>query len=333
MSKKKFIYPHLAVNRKKPLNLIDSDNYLFSHEYEKTIPPSYIRILRNPTVINETILYLKKLRIFSKETFYGSHTLTKKVKDTIKNIIKSDNETHQLDRGIWIVDSKSQNFGHWMIDSLCRYYLVPKEYRSYKVLLPEKFKIDWIIEMLEYLDIPFKFLDKNKKYIVNELILTSKAHPSGNYNPEIVNEIRELFLKENINNEIKPKRKVWASRANIGRNPKNLNEIEKILNKFNFEILPTEKLSLKEKIEIFSNTELFSGTHGSGFINLFFMKEGSRIFEVRDLNDKHKNAVFSLAAALGIDYFYMEREKSLLEGGQINSLIFEKKLQACLNDF
>ena len=63
------------------------------------------------------------------------------------------------------------------------------------------------------------------------------------------------------------------------------------------------------------------------------MKEGSRIFEVRDLNDKHKNAVFSLAAALGIDYFYMEREKSLLEGGQINSLIFEKKLQACLNDF
>jgi len=333
MSKKKFIYTDITVNRKKPVNLIDSDNYLFSHEYKKTIPASYIRILRNPTVINETILYLKKLRIFSKETFYGSHTLKKKIKDTIKNFIKSDNETRELDEGIWIIDSKSENFGHWIIDALCRYYLVPKEYRSYSVLLPERFKIDWIIEMLEYLNIPFKFLEKNKKYIINELILTSKAHPSGNYNPEIVNEIRELFLKEKINNEIKSKRKVWASRANIGRNPGNLNEIEKVLNKYEFEILPTEKFSLKEKIEIFSNTELLSGVHGSGLINLFFMKEGSRIFEVRDLSDSHKNSVFSLAAALGIDYYYMEREESLLQGGKIDPEIFEKKLQACLNDF
>ncbi len=322
MSKKKIIYSDITVNRETPENLIDSDNYLFSHEYKKIIPASYIRILRNPTVINETILYLKKLRIFSKETFYESHTLKKKVKDTIKNYIYSDNKTHQLDEGIWIVDSKSENFGHWMIDALCRYYLVPKEYRHYSVLLPERFKIDWIVEMLEYLNIPFKFLEKNKKYKINELVLTSKAHPSGNYNPEIVNEIRELFLKEKINNEIKSTRRVWASRENIGRNPKNLNEIENILKNYTFEILPTEKFSLKEKIEIFSNAELISGTHGSGLINLFFMKEGSRIFEVRDLNDPHKNSVFSLASALGIDYYYMEREKSLLEGGGIDPVIF-----------
>jgi len=63
------------------------------------------------------------------------------------------------------------------------------------------------------------------------------------------------------------------------------------------------------------------------------MKEGSRIFEVRDLSDSHKNSVFSLAAALGIDYYYMEREESLLQGGKIDPEIFEKKLQACLNDF
>ena len=72
-----------------------------------------------------------------------------------------------------------------------------------------------------------------------------------------------------------------------------------------------------------------------GFTFVRFLGKGGfgLVLEFRDLNDKHKNAVFSLAAALGIDYFYMEREKSLLEGGQINSLIFEKKLQACLNDF
>ena len=31
----------------KPINLQSDDEYLFSHEYEKTIPQSYIKILRN----------------------------------------------------------------------------------------------------------------------------------------------------------------------------------------------------------------------------------------------------------------------------------------------
>ena len=34
-------------------------------------------------------------------------------------------------------------------------------------------------------------LENNQKYKVNELILTSDAHPSGNYNPEIVKKLQE----------------------------------------------------------------------------------------------------------------------------------------------
>ena len=61
------------------------------------------------------------------------------------------------------------------------------------------------------------------------------------------------------------------------------------------------------------------------------MNKGAKLFEVRDYQDSHKNALFSLASALGIDYFYTERSESLIEGnGNIDPVIFEESLIECL---
>ena len=103
-----------------------------------------------------------------------------------------------------------------------------------------------------------------------------------------------------------------------------------------------EDLSLIEKIQLLFETEIISGTHGSGLINLFFMQKGSKIFEVRDYKDNLKNSVFSLASAFDIDYYYMEREKPLsidrnvsalsqIDGGSIDPVKFEEKLLMCIN--
>ena len=196
-----------------------------------------------------------------------------------------------------------------MIDALCRYQLVPRDFSTYEILLPERFNIGWVIEMLDHLGYPYRILDTNKKYVVENLILTSRAHPSGNYNLEIVNKIRDMFLSDiNSINNLKPHR-IWTYREHISRKVDNFKDIEDILLKNNFQIIYTDKLSLKEKISLLSNTEIISGTHGSGLINLFFMRKGAKIFEIRDLKDDLKNAVYSLASALGIDYYYMERKK------------------------
>ena len=61
------------------------------------------------------------------------------------------------------------------------------------------------------------------------------------------------------------------------------------------------------------------------------MNKNSKIFEVRDLNDTLKNAVFSLASALEVNYFYMEREEPHSDGGSINPVEFEEKLINCIN--
>ena len=49
------------------------------------------------------------------------------------------------------------------------------------------------------------------------------------------------------------------------------------------------------------------------------------------MKDDLKNAVYSLASALGIDYYYMERKKDLKQGGSIDPKIFEQKLLECIN--
>ena len=73
------------------------------------------------------------------------------------------------------------------------------------------------------------------------------------------------------------------------------------------------------------------------------MNKKTKIFEVRDYEDKLKNSVFSLASAFDIDYYYMQRDKpkdhnprlailDQIDGGNINPIIFEEKLLQCINE-
>ena len=52
--------------------------------------------------------------------------------------------------------------------------------------------------------------------------------------------------------------------------------------------------------------------------------------EIRDFKDPHKNAMFSLASALNLDYFYQERMTPQNKQGLIDPLKFERLLNQCL---
>lgn len=332
MLNKTVIFEGLTVYRSKPINLKQHDIGLFEHEYKKNIPKSFIMNLNHPIIINDSVIDIKGLSFHFKHTFYASHTFSKKIKVTAKNLFFVKRGSIKFDSGIWIVDSKSENFGHWIIDAMCRLMLVPESYKKYPVILPFRFNIKWILEMLNFLEINFLLLEKNNKYKIKELILTSQAHPSGNYNPELVKKLRSKFLN-NVNlSKTKKTRRVWAYREHISRQIGNFDEIRLILKKYQFEIIKTEKLSILEKIKLFNDTKILAGTHSSGLINMIFMKENSILFEVRDFKDSHKNSMFSLASALDIHYFYTERSESLIEGdGKIDPLAFENALLECLS--
>lgn len=331
MLNKTVVFEKFETTRNRPLNFKEKDAYLFQHEFTKNIPESYLLDLNRTLIINDSIFDIKNFSFHLKHTFYESHTNKKIVKDTLRNILYSNKGIKNLDKGLWITNSKSRNFGHWIIDAMCRLMLLPDKYHDYPVLLPASFNISWIIEILNYLDIKYILLEQNQKYKVEELILTSNAHPSGNFNPDIIKKLRNLFLDKLDDSNVEKVNRVWAYREHISRAVGNFEQIEKILNKYNFQLVKTEKLNLVEKINLFKNTSVLAGTHSSGLVNMIFMNKGAKLFEVRDYQDSHKNALFSLASALGIDYFYTERSESLIEGdGNIDPIIFEESLIECL---
>lgn len=329
---KLIIYDSLEVSRNIPNNLVEKESALFEHEYFKKIDYSYIKIIKKPLIVNHSVFDIKSLKLHLNETYFEDHSKFHRLRTSVKNTIGSGGKKEYLSEGLWIVDSKSENFGHWLIDAMCRLLLVPKQYNNYPVLLPKSFDINWLKETLDFLERKYVFLDLYKKYQVGKLVLTSKAHPTGNYNPLIVQRFRDLHQKSKT---FSPKntnpRRIWAAREHISRTISNFDQIKKILEKYNFQIIPTDILTLKEKIELFAETEVLSGTHGSGLINMMYMPEGTKIFEVRDLNDDLKNSVYSLASALNIDYFYTERSKSLKDGGKIDEELFESKLTECID--
>ena len=93
---------------------------------------------------------------------------------------------------------------------------------------------------------------------MNELILTSDAHPSGNFNPEIVKKLRNIFLDKAEKNSNENENRVWAYREHISRAVEILSKLKKyFINTISN--LKTEQLNLVEKINLFKNTEVLAG--------------------------------------------------------------------------
>lgn len=81
--------------------------------------------------------------------------------------------------------------------------------------------------------------------------------------------ILKLFNIKIPKNDLK--RKIFLNRRReIGRNIENIEDIKNICDKFNFEIIETENMSLEEQIELFSHTRYLIGLHGASFTNIIF---------------------------------------------------------------
>ena len=81
--------------------------------------------------------------------------------------------------------------------------------------------------------------------------------------------ILKLFNIKIPRNDLK--KKIFLNRRReIGRNIENIEDIKNICDKFNFEIIETENMSLEEQIELFSHTRYLIGLHGASFTNMIF---------------------------------------------------------------
>ena len=170
--------------------------------------------------------------------------------------------------------------------------LIPSEY----------YQIPFVRESLSVLGLPFVVLDSNRVYKVDRMIMASYTAKPGNFNKELINELRSKLIK---NTNSKPHRKVYISRSKaLIRKIKNEKEVSEIFERFSFELHHFEDYGWADQLKIMSEAEILAGLHGAGLTNMLFMHNGGKILEIRNSIDSHNNCYFSMASALGHDYFY-----------------------------
>ena len=245
----------IKAERKKPVNLVAEDDYLFSHEYQKYINQSKIKTLRN-VYISES--KLKKFRYFRFNTRHWRMNPLK-IKDKIVYLLQDfrdlffnrrKREITKVKKAIWAIDSRSYQYFHWFTDTLQRIEAANNYHDQGPVLLlPEFENLNYIKDSLNMLGIKSYVLDKDKEYLVEKLILSERVSPAGNYRKNLINKISDNFIKNKKLKDDDYSKKIWISRQKADkRKIVNYDDIKLILTKYDFKVLEFEDFSLEDSL-------------------------------------------------------------------------------------
>ncbi|MBR07552.1 MAG: hypothetical protein CMP48_07685 [Rickettsiales bacterium] len=288
---------HIAI-RRLPINFKEKDRGLFEHELEKRISKSYSIELSNVFLLNNILFkpwnlskyfkYYMARRESNFQIFVKFFLLWRRWKS--------------IPEGLWFLDNRSANYFHWFSDSLTRLLIHAQSEQIPAVIPNEYYQIPFVRESLNALGFKVVITGSKRAYKFDKLIMASYTAKPGNFNKELLNELRSKLA---VNTSLKPLRKVYISRSRaLKRKINNEAEVIMMFKHFGYEIHHFEEYSWADQLKIMSNTQILAGLHGAGLTNMLFMPEGSKILEIRNANDNHNNCYFSMASALDHHYFY-----------------------------
>ncbi|MEJ8757040.1 glycosyltransferase family 61 protein [Pontibacter sp. H259] len=207
------------------------------------------------------------------------------------------------------------NISHWFLDVLPRLHLLRESglYDQVDWFLVPSLKYDYQVETLELLGIPKKKMVAGDKFahVSADCIIASTA-PRGNHT------LVPRWLCDYIRNSFVPKAKaasnvkiapdtplIYISRSDSNvRNILNENELVERLTKEGFVNVISSKLSIPEKIALFSQARIVVGATGAGMINMLFCTPGTRVIEIFNENFVVE-PFFDIATKADLDYDYV----------------------------
>ena len=333
--KKKILSNELITRNLK--NIALKDKYLFEKDIQKKTGESYIYFLKNKKILNDG-----KINTFNKDIisdFLGFKNLSKLILikkillyvNYIVKIISQNIFIHKIytrENCIIIYNRNSIGFFHWTLDSLPKIIYIKKKYKGIDLILPKNLDVSFIRESLKKIKVNFFFIERNTNYYFRNIIYVGDLYPSGSPRSELLVPLKKIG---NINYK---KKRIFISRnKSKRRNLSNENKLIKILKKYNFEILYSEKLSFDDQIKKFSSAKYVIGLHGAGISNIIWMKEKSYLLELKPELDLFLNCYFNLAKALKINYDYLICQKNQIFRSSkysnyiVDEKLFEKKLE------
>jgi capsular polysaccharide biosynthesis protein len=302
--------PETVAKRKFPVNIREHETALFSHDLERHIPGTKLLELKDVRVSPEGILFKQRkilVESFAFPWMWDEWRRDKVLRFFTRNYISRKRSRLDHD-ALWITDNWSHGYFHWLADALTRLYTVRDLASDLVLLLPEQYNETEFVRQSLKLFKPgsIRFIGRNEVVLCRRLLVPTHTAPSGHYNQEIIQGVRDLVVKTyGDKKESEVNDRIYLSRGRSRRRTiVNESEVVEVLREFGFRMLSAEDLLFAEQVNILSGTRYLVSNHGAGLTNMLFMRPGNSVLELRHQTDHVNNCYFTLASALGLNYFY-----------------------------
>ncbi|HEX8429576.1 glycosyltransferase family 61 protein [Hymenobacter sp.] len=202
----------------------------------------------------------------------------------------------------------TENYYHWLIDSLPRLLALRSAYPGIKLLLPQVSDIhpvpEFITTSARLLGFPNQ-LPLNSQQILNahSVVMPTLTATSLTQRPELVRQVQQELLAALGMEPTQPFRRIYAARAaGFLRNLRNEPEVEEWLRQEGFEKVYFEELSLLEQVRLMRETEVLLAVHGANMTNMLFLPSTSKVIEIH--NKEYGDPCYlRLASCLELEFY------------------------------
>lgn len=210
-----------------------------------------------------------------------------------------------IPEAIWITDSWSRNYFHWILECLPRLLSIQAHSIRKPLLIPEHiYGAHFVKETLSDLQVQVITFNFRQTVKVSSLFVASHDSPCA-FDPLNIKNVILRFQELDSFQAKEATRKIYISRKIAGkRKIENEKELMPILQDHGFEIMQMEKLSFMEQRELMRETKILMSIHGAGLANLIFMPEDSKVIELHPDVERYNSCFYHLAAALNREYYY-----------------------------
>jgi len=333
-SKSAEVIPQREARRPFPCNISSTDEGLFAHELQTVLPPVKLYFLRWASIHRKNV-YAGLPR---RPQRHLTHPWLTDEPHSPKPPLLLKRQIAPSDSAVLITDHWSSNYFHWMIDALPRLLVAREEGVTAPVVVPEYFsRQKFVQDSLDFLKVPYFLARDDQITLVKRLTGVTQVAPTGHGDPNILNKLR-LLIEATVENSrtlegsVAPKRRrLWVSRDGAAyRKISNEANLLPVLSKYGFEVICSEDFSFEEQMVMFSGAEVVAGIHGAGLTNMLVAQTGAQVLEIRRRGDAHNNCYFTLAAACGHSYWYLEADEEEPGARSQNLSVGEQELSSVL---
>lgn len=175
-----------------------------------------------------------------------------------------------------IASDWSTCYFHWILEILPRLKLLQAANVSYDTLVTGPLSQAFQFESLARLGVDLtKVVTCEEDVLIKTYHLIAPSFVRRTIEPDIL-----VWLKTLFPTQIRPQRRVYISRATVRtRHVANEEDLYPVLDKFGFEVIQLELMTLQQQSELMANTAVLMGSCGSGFTNMIFCSRKTHVIE------------------------------------------------------